>query len=190
MRFLEQILTEDRTAALPALARSADPDTGIYFANAAIHFSVNGTGRATVNASGVLGPASNAFAMLNEESTATNPTVIPHRGAFGTGWGGAINAPALIVASAPALMSNATDTFFYEDDGTTEILRLERDTNFAIFNHTIEVPTGTVSNPAIVFPGSSNTGIYSSGANQFGIVNSGSLRWHWNASGTFMRVVY
>lgn len=88
---------------------------------------------------------------------------------------------------------SATEAVWYEDDGTTAILTLDRDatTKTAIFNKTIEADTfeadgGSVSSPAFSFNGDNDGGMYRPGANQVAIAANGSARINFGTTHTYI----
>jgi len=98
--------------------------------------------------------------LLNETSSSTNPTIIPRKGSFGNGIGGAAGEVAIIVGGGSKIAAYSAAVV------------ISQDTTFS--------SAGTASLPAINF-GDTDTGFYESSDDVLAVSTLGSIRGSWDA---------
>lgn len=150
------------SAALPSIAFSGDPDTGLYnLAADTIGFSAGGTARFAISTTSVSG-------------------TLPYLQIDGS-----VSAPSYT-------FTDDTDTGVYRAGanllrfaaGGSDIVKLS--TTFATFNFPIFVQDGSNSAPAYSFEGDTNTGIYRPATDTVGIAAGGALKLTIDGSGVLV----
>lgn len=150
----DPIIFPNGTAAAPGLASIGDTDTGFFWdTDGQLSFSAAGIIRYNFATNRIDANNNNRWGLRNEDSSATNPVILPRAGSVGTGMGSnAADEISLIVNSIEAIrLAEAAVA------GTTQ----------ALFND------GTAAAPSIAFSGSTGTGFFQSVSNRINVSLSG-----------------
>ncbi len=146
-----QILVGDGTAALPSYGFVDNPDTGIFLSTNRMFFSVNAASIVYVNASGILSNNLAGGMLLNETSSATNPTLCPDQSELGSGIGGTANGVSVIALSTEMIDVTSTTVVFplgYQSTAQSLTPAADGSAGSVILPNTTAVAVGAVTNDA------------------------------------------
>jgi hypothetical protein len=215
-------LTPDGTALLPSYSFSGDPDTGIYLGGVnAVAFTAGGSYRAIIDTRlklKIVGAASNTpiFGILDNggsEVWTFNYTdsdgrlaIVPSSGAYPLQLNsnqilhqdGTVGAPSLsFISDVDTGIYRSADNVFNLVTGGTSRLYISNG-SVRVQNAPLYNTDGSAAGPSYSFESDTNTGFYSTGADEMAITVGGGMKWRFysnnqmtsNGNGTASAPVY